>query len=123
MAGPSSGSTSYAKGRERPGRRARIDGGDPDASMPRADIDDQHPRDHRHQHDDRAHEELRAQVPLFFRHFDSPQISVLRLAIIRKKPLIAAWSSAYTTIAMMIGNTSVKPPSTDGLGTIPRNSA
>jgi hypothetical protein len=51
------------------------------------------------------------------------QIDVLRLPTIRNNPLIATCTMPYTTMAMMIGNTSVLPASVLGLPTMPRNGA
>ncbi len=51
------------------------------------------------------------------------QIDVLRLLTMRNNPLIATCTMPYTTMAMMIGNTSVLPASVLGLPTMPRNGA
>ncbi len=51
------------------------------------------------------------------------QIDVFRFPTIRNNPLIATCTMPYTTMAMMIGNTSVLPASVLGLPTMPRNGA
>ncbi len=67
---------------------------DYDISMTRRRVYDQHPRGHRHSYDEGAQEEFLSQAFFAFGHCSVPQISVLRCAIVRRKPLIAICSRA-----------------------------